>query len=93
MIKKLQLVVLGWVVFQGAGLSAMENKASALRNSLSRSADSEKRVVIKHPVEMDKEKHAKRQCMHLSVPKYILVEKLDWPAELKKNPNLAWLPI
>ena len=95
MIKKLQLVALGWIVFQGAGLSAMENKTTgSLGSLLSRSAEVERRAAVKHLVEMNKmEKGAKRQCMPLSIPMYIEVEGRNWVEELKKNPNLAWLPI
>jgi len=90
MIKKLQLVVIGLIVSQGICLNAMESKNSnSPRIVLSGSAEGRK-----HPVEIDKvEKGAKRQCIHPSEPIYIKIEGRYWPAELKKNPRLAWLPI
>jgi hypothetical protein len=93
MITKLQLVALGLVVSQGADLVAMEHKASnSLQNSLSCSAEARK--AVKHQVEMNKvAEGAKRQCVHLSMPKCFEGEGRDWAAELKKNPRLAWLPI
>jgi hypothetical protein len=93
MIKKLQLVALGVVVLQAVGLGAMEGQATDSPRNWLFSTELAKRVTVKHPVGIDKEKHAKRQCLNLSVPRYVLEGKLDWHAELKKNPNLAWLPI
>jgi hypothetical protein len=94
MIKKLQLVVLGVVVLQAMDMSAMENKAAnSPRSRLSLSAEIAKRTTVKHPVEVDKEKYTKRQCLNLSIPRYILEGRLDWETELKKNPDLVWLPI
>ncbi len=90
MIKKLQLVVLGVVVLQGASLDAMENKATnSPRRALSCSAEGRK-----DPVEINKtEKGIKRQYTHRSMPHYLEGTNFDWPTELKKNPRLAWLPI
>ncbi|HEX4068902.1 MAG TPA: hypothetical protein VHX42_02290 [Candidatus Babeliales bacterium] len=100
MFTKLQLVVLGIVVLQGIDLGAMDKSMGSPRKvTLSCSAEARKeaemmRAAIKRPVEADQlEKHAKRQCMHVSIPKYILEEKLNWHVELEKNPNLVWLPI
>ncbi len=95
MIKNLQLVALGVVVLQAAGMNASENKATNCpRSQLSLSAEIAKRATVKHPVEINQvEKGTKRQCLNLSIPSYIVLERRDWHAELQKNPDLAWLPI
>lgn len=89
MIKKLQLVALGWVVFQGAGLVAMDKDSHASKSfkralNCSQEARREATVMV-----------ASQRLQHLpySVPKYIELEQLDWSKELEKNPHLAWMPI
>jgi hypothetical protein len=88
MIKKLQLVALGWVVFQGTGLVAMDN--NALKKALTCSQEARKEVEIR--VALQRLQQEKKHFPS-SVPYYVVAEKRDWSAELEKNPHLAWMPI
>lgn len=84
MIKKLQLVALGWVVFQGAGLVAMEkNKAM---NSPRKEAEMVR--ALKRSAERTFEKNSR---FHGCGTKFIFDPSLA--EQLKNDPRIIWLPI
>jgi hypothetical protein len=95
MFNKWQLVLLGVVVFQGAALNAMDKITNASQKvSLDRSQEIKiKSEAIVAAVKRSAENRKVKENGDYHIPGFILAAGLNWPEELKRNPDLAWLPI